>query len=145
MSARASSSTFEHLGDRLTAAEIQALPDGAEIMVTWSGGNGPWPYRVLVDRWGGRNVETIYCDPLTMTLAGERYAHHHVTAGWSDVARTWHDAKPPVAEHIVEKWRKERGQPAGPVLAYIYRAPDGAQYTLDPQDVTIVRADGGNT
>ncbi len=31
---------------KLTAEQIDALPDGAEVVVTWSGGNGPHRYTV---------------------------------------------------------------------------------------------------
>lgn len=40
----------------LTQAEVDALPDGAEIIVTWSGGNGPHRYTVTVDEHGRRAV-----------------------------------------------------------------------------------------
>lgn len=39
-----------HTGPPLTVEEIKALPEGTEVVVTWSGGNGPWPYRVMVHR-----------------------------------------------------------------------------------------------
>lgn len=32
----------------LTQAEVDALPDGTRILVTWSGGNGPHEYVVRV-------------------------------------------------------------------------------------------------
>jgi hypothetical protein len=30
----------------LTQEEVDALPDGAEVIITWSGGNGPWIYKI---------------------------------------------------------------------------------------------------
>lgn len=41
-------------GKPLTQAEVGQLPQGAEIVVTWSGGNGPHHYHVLIDKWGDR-------------------------------------------------------------------------------------------
>lgn len=41
-------------GDPLTADEVAELPDGEPIVVTWTGGNGPHPYVVAVDRYGDR-------------------------------------------------------------------------------------------
>jgi hypothetical protein len=38
-----------HRGTPLTVAEIRALKEGAEVVVTWSGGNGPWRYRISVE------------------------------------------------------------------------------------------------
>lgn len=30
----------------LTKAQVDALADGARVMIKWSGGNGPWEYRI---------------------------------------------------------------------------------------------------
>ena len=38
----------------LTLAEVELLEDGAEVIVLWSGGNGPYRYTVHVDKWGCR-------------------------------------------------------------------------------------------
>ena len=35
-----------HEGDPLTVEQIRALPKGAEVVVTWSGGNGPHRYHI---------------------------------------------------------------------------------------------------
>jgi hypothetical protein len=32
----------EHVGDPLTVEQIKGLAEGTRIVVTWSGGNGPW-------------------------------------------------------------------------------------------------------
>ena len=31
----------------LTQDEVDALPEGTEVVVTWSGGNGPHTYRIV--------------------------------------------------------------------------------------------------
>lgn len=99
-----------HLGDPLTVQQIRDLPDGAEIVVTWSGGNGPWPYRVLVDVTGVRRVETIYADPILPDWPDQTNPLHRVTAGWDDAGRTWHDGQVPAPAHIREMWRRLRGR-----------------------------------
>lgn len=38
----------------LRAEDVEALPDGTPVMVTWSGGNGPHRYVIAVDKWGRR-------------------------------------------------------------------------------------------
>jgi hypothetical protein len=43
---------------RLTRQEAEALPDGAKVRIIWSGGNGPFWYRVRIDKWGNRQVWT---------------------------------------------------------------------------------------
>jgi hypothetical protein len=104
---------FQHLGPDLTAEQVQALPDGAEIMITWGGaygGNGPWPRRVLVDKWGWRLGEGLYCDPLLSVIGDERWLVHRITAGWPDHARAWHESRIPEPPHIVEQWRQLRGE-----------------------------------
>jgi hypothetical protein len=35
-----------HVPPYLTQDEVNALPDGTRIVVTWHGGNGPWEYTV---------------------------------------------------------------------------------------------------
>ncbi len=40
-----------HRGPTLTFDEFKALPHGARVVATWSGGNGPWRY--VVDRFCG--------------------------------------------------------------------------------------------
>lgn len=41
----------------LTQDELEQLPDGTEIVVTWSGGNGPHRYKLTNNE---RNGPTIY-------------------------------------------------------------------------------------
>jgi len=41
---------------RLTQQEAEALPEGAKVCVTWSGGNGPHWYFVHIDKWGNRQI-----------------------------------------------------------------------------------------
>lgn len=98
-----------HLGQPLTVERIRELPDRAEIVVTWSGGNGPWPYRVLVDAWGVRLVETIYCDPLLSHGPDQTVPLHRVTLGWDDESRAWADERVPYPQHIVDRmvWLRE--------------------------------------
>lgn len=36
------------LSDALTQEQVDALPEGAEVVVTWSGGNGPHRYTIGV-------------------------------------------------------------------------------------------------
>jgi hypothetical protein len=43
----------------LTAEEVDQLPDGTSIIVTWSGGNGPHRYVLHVDRWGRRYAAVV--------------------------------------------------------------------------------------
>lgn len=107
-------SSYHHLGDPLTAAQIRELPDGAEITVTWCGGNGPWPYRVLVDFEGQRRVENLYPDPLLEYDAPwdgklQKMPLHRVTAGWDEEARAWAESRRPVPEHIRAEWARLRG------------------------------------
>jgi hypothetical protein len=98
-----------HLGEPLTCDEIRSLPDGAEIVVTWDGGNGPHPYRVLVDFEGRRRIEGLYCDEIIAdwyTMA----PLHRVTVGWDDETRAWAEAAPTMPDHIRERWAAWRGR-----------------------------------
>ena len=36
----------------LTPEELAALPEGSPITVLWSGGNGPYRYRLHFGKWG---------------------------------------------------------------------------------------------
>ena len=38
----------------LSAAEVEELPEGTPVTVTWSGGNGPHAYVITVREDGGR-------------------------------------------------------------------------------------------
>jgi hypothetical protein len=106
-----------HLGDPLTAQQIRELPDGAEIVITWDGGNGPWPARILVDSEGQRRAEGLYCDRLLdfdAPYRGElqRKPFHRVTLGWDDATRAWdteHGARARMPDHIKAKWAQLRG------------------------------------
>lgn len=105
-----------HVGDPLTVQQIRELPDGAEVVITWDGGNGPAPYRIFVDKYGERRVETCYADAILKPWLGEQTIPFHlVTLGWDDQSRAWHDSKVPEPAHIQEKWRRLRGQEAGQV------------------------------
>jgi len=46
---------------RLTQQEAEALPEGAKVWVTWSGGNGPWRYFIHIDKWGERQICFEHC------------------------------------------------------------------------------------
>lgn len=50
-------------GRALTEAEIVALPDGARIVVTWSGGNGPHEYILRRDERGASALCEWQDDP----------------------------------------------------------------------------------
>jgi hypothetical protein len=70
----------QHCGTPLTVAEIASLEDGAEVVVTWNGGNGPHPYRVTVDDDGERYAgERVNCNPLLTFGAAQRYPISRVT------------------------------------------------------------------
>jgi hypothetical protein len=68
----------------LTAAEVEALPEGTPVTVTWSGGNGPHDYVIAVDRWGRRYAwgpsqgdRTKFYNPLEHV--GQAKHHTHVS------------------------------------------------------------------
>lgn len=46
------------LDDFLTEEEALALPDGTEVEITWSGGNGPHRYFICRDARGNVSVKT---------------------------------------------------------------------------------------
>ena len=48
----------------LTQEQVDELPEGAEVEITWSGGNGPHRYLIAIDVNGTRCVDTVYCDPI---------------------------------------------------------------------------------
>lgn len=105
-----------HLGEPLTAEQIRELPDGAEIVVTWCGGNGPWPARVLVDFEGQRRAEGLYSDLLLQYDAPwegrlQKMPLHRVTLGWDEETRAWAESKVPEPEHIRQHWARLRGRP----------------------------------
>jgi hypothetical protein len=98
-----------HQGDPLTVDQILELPDGAEVVITWEGGNGPFPYRVLVDFCGERRVENP--DPTLLICPGQRIPLHRVTLGWGDGDREFKDGMY-MAPHIRAEWARLRGQTA---------------------------------
>lgn len=98
-----------HLGHPLTVDQIRDLPDGSEVIITWEGGNGPHPYRILVDQWGERRVEGLYPDKI-LKWADQRIPFHRVTLGWDDEARSWKESEVPEPEHILARWRWLRGE-----------------------------------
>lgn len=66
----------------LEREDIDQLPEGTPVTVTWSGGNGPHDYVIVVDRLGYRYAATSddpedrlrFYNPLTDTFTGtERY------------------------------------------------------------------------
>jgi len=97
-----------HRGEPLTAQQIRELPDGAEIVITWDGGNGPWPERVLVDSAGERRTESLYCDLLLPFGLDQRRPLHRVTLGWTDDERQWHDGRYQSPRER-EEWARLRG------------------------------------
>jgi len=91
-----------HHGPPLTAKQVADLADGTEIVITWFGGNGPHPYRVLVDTTGQRRVEGLYCDPIP-NFHGDR-----ITLGWDDQTRAWATSRPSEPAHIRTRWAELR-------------------------------------
>ena len=68
----------------LTMEEVEKLEDGAQVIITWSGGNGPWQYTVRTTQWGPAamsdwEVEHDKVDlHKLMTLVGSEKFHTHV-------------------------------------------------------------------
>jgi hypothetical protein len=71
-----------HHGEPLTVQQIEALQEGQEVVVTWSGGNGPHPYRVILVN-GRPCVDNIYQDRL-LRWDGQLRPVHHVTLATTD-------------------------------------------------------------
>ena len=44
----------------LTQAEVEALPVGTRVRITWSGGNGPHWYQIGQDRFGNKTIDTNF-------------------------------------------------------------------------------------
>jgi hypothetical protein len=107
-----------HNGEPLDPAGIRVLEDGEEIVVTWAGGNGPHPYRVLVDTEGYRRVENLYADQL-LPYDGTRSAGrpaglqtaslNRVTRGWDAASRLVAAGRPATPGHILGQWAWLRG------------------------------------
>jgi len=51
------------LPNPLLQAEVDVLPEGTEVEVTWSGGNGPHRYTIVIIN-GQRHAANIYKDAL---------------------------------------------------------------------------------
>jgi hypothetical protein len=92
----------KHLGPPLTPEQTAALPDRAQIVVTWFGGNGPHPYVVLVDTEGQRRVEGMYCQSIPQ-FKGDR-----ITLGWDDEARRRVDNRAKPSPNTRAVWDKLR-------------------------------------
>lgn len=125
-----------HVGAPLSVAEILNLPDNAEVVITWSGGNGPWPCRILVDQYGTRRVESAYAPPLLTFGRSQRIPLHRITLGWDDYARAWHDSTHNEPAHVKAKWARLRGHPrlAGCVITDLAdRVLLLHRYTDEPQ------------
>jgi hypothetical protein len=52
-----------HMGDPLTQAEVDALPEGTAVEVVWSGGNGPHRYLLVRDDRGRSYAVGLREDP----------------------------------------------------------------------------------
>lgn len=69
-----------HEGEPLTVEEIKALPEGAEVVVTWSGGNGPHRYRVAYEMgWPGVMAPGDLSVSLLLSSWEQRIPLHRVT------------------------------------------------------------------
>jgi hypothetical protein len=72
----------------LSAKEAEALPDGARVVILWSGGNGPCEYTVRVGPRGHRRLQTDREKELG--LPGVNYFATHMTADPRGVlTRAW--------------------------------------------------------
>ena len=67
----------------LTQAEVDALPEGADVWVKWSGGNGPLRYRVT-HRCGRPSADTV---PPSYAHSLEPCGEHPLTQVWLDDPR----------------------------------------------------------
>lgn len=52
------------MSDPLTEEQVAELAEGTEVEVTWSGGNGPHRYRIVIGHDGKRCTDNLYQDPL---------------------------------------------------------------------------------
>jgi hypothetical protein len=64
----------EHVGNPLTVEQIGRLLEGQMIVVTWSGGNGPWLYAVRVE---GRRRFAISKDAIEAGVLVQWHAQDH--------------------------------------------------------------------
>ena len=64
----------------LTAAEVEALPAGTQICITFCGGNGPHRYRLGRDTWGALTIQGLAPSSpvyrLDSASVGRTRAHH---------------------------------------------------------------------
>lgn len=69
---------YKHFGDPLTVSEIESLKDGDEVIITWSGGNGPHKYKILVDKYGEVRVDNTLQDNI-LIFNEQMFPIHRVT------------------------------------------------------------------
>lgn len=62
---------------KLTQEEFDQLPDGADVVITWSGGNGPHQYKIHVDKWGIRRVYSQVPAGIKQTYSQPTYVGDH--------------------------------------------------------------------
>lgn len=86
----------EHIGRPLRPKEINELPDGTQVVITWNGGNGPHPYTIQV----GENGRRMIGDDLIVDTHRDRdYTPHRVTLGWTPKTRAYYDLPPTLTYH----------------------------------------------
>lgn len=67
------------VGPPLTEEQVAELPEGAKVIVIWSGGNGPHRYVVAVSEWGrihvwdGKTEQLRYSGNELRFVGQERY------------------------------------------------------------------------
>ena len=61
----------------LTQKQVDALPIGAKIIVTWSGGNGP-SERAITEKFDGHSVTDIGFKNGFLDFVGKEKYHTHV-------------------------------------------------------------------
>jgi hypothetical protein len=72
----------------LSAKEAEALPDGARVVILWSGGNGPCEYTVRVGPRGHRRLQTD--QEKRLGLPGMNYFDTHMGTDLSSkLTRAW--------------------------------------------------------
>jgi len=88
--------TARHQGAPLTVKQIKALEPGIPIVVTWSGGNGPWEGTVVHD------------DYLGISYTSERESGPHALLHWPET-----QAFPLNRVTLVDPPSKSEGQEGG--------------------------------
>lgn len=59
---------------QLTKDEVNSLPVGTHVFVTWSGGNGPFWYRITEDKWNRKMISTLdgtYVESVDRSFVGK--------------------------------------------------------------------------